>query len=160
MNVEVTPLPGIGVRKDFPLHRARRRIGVIDHRDGTIDLIVSKPGHPDVTEQISLSAQEAAVLANLLGAPQLVAQLREEHRELGGVTTRQLSIRSHSAYDGRPLGDTQMRTRTKTSIVAVMRAGQAIPSPGPDFLLTAGDVLVVVGTEDGLAVAAGILAAG
>ncbi|NNH74691.1 cation:proton antiporter regulatory subunit [Nocardia uniformis] len=156
MNVEVTPLPGIGVRKDFPLDRARRRIGVIDHRDGTIDLIVSRPRHPDVTEQISLSAQEAAVLANLLGAPQLVSRLAEQP-EVGAVSTRQLSITAGSTYDGRPLGDTQMRTRTTASIVAVMRAGQAIPAPGPDFTMTAGDVLVVVGTENGLAAAARIL---
>jgi TrkA domain protein len=38
-----------------------------------------------------------------------------------------------------------------------MRAGQIIPSPTPDFLLTAGDVLVVVGTSEGLDAAAKIL---
>ncbi|WP_169813068.1 cation:proton antiporter regulatory subunit [Nocardia jejuensis] len=158
MNVEVTSLPGIGVRKEFPLRRVRRRIGVIDHRDGTIDLIVSRVGNPDAAEQIPLTEAEAAALANLLGAPQLVGQLREEHRDLGGVTTGQLLIRDGTAYDGRQLGDTRMRTRTKASIVAIMRAGQAIPSPGPDFILIAGDVVVVVGTEEGLAAAAAILA--
>ncbi|WP_084483905.1 cation:proton antiporter regulatory subunit [Nocardia anaemiae] len=160
MNVEVTPLPGIGVRKDFPLRGSRRRVGVIDHRDGTIDLIVSKPDNPDVTDQISLSPREAALLANLLGAPQLVAQLEEEHRDLDGVTTKQMTVRSGSVYDGRLLGETQMRTRTKTSIVAVMRAGHAFASPGPDFVFTAGDVLVVVGTADGLAAATRVLTDG
>ncbi|MCM6772206.1 potassium transporter TrkA [Nocardia sp. CDC159] len=160
MNIEVTPLPGIGVRKEFRLSNGRRRIGVIDHKDGAIDLIVSKPGSPDASEQIPLSAQEAAVLANLLGAPQLVAQLQEEHRELEGLTTRQMTIRSRSPYDGRPLGDTQMRSRTTASIVAVMRAGHAVASPGPDFVFTAGDVLVVVGTAEGLAAAARILTDG
>ncbi|MEU7765724.1 TrkA C-terminal domain-containing protein [Nocardia sp. NPDC049190] len=157
MNVEVTPLPGIGVRKDFPLTDARRRIGVIDHRDGTMDLIVSKTDHPDETEQVPLSGKEAAVLANLLGAPQLVEQLREEHREFTGLTTRQLSIPDRSRYEGRMLGETQIRTRTKASIVAVVRGGQPIPSPGPDFTFTAGDVLVVVGTAEGLEAAAKIL---
>ncbi|WP_330229998.1 potassium transporter TrkA [Nocardia sp. NBC_00508] len=160
MNVEVTPLPGIGVRKEFPLANARRRIGVIDHRDGTMDLIVSKVDNPDETEQIPLSAKEAAVLANLLGAPQLVEQLREEHRQFTGLTTRQLSIPDRSRYDGRRLGETQMRTRTKASIVAVVRGGQPIPSPGPDFTFTAGDVLVVVGTAEGLEAAAKILSDG
>ncbi|NNH71446.1 cation:proton antiporter regulatory subunit [Nocardia uniformis] len=160
MNVEVTQLPGIGVRKDFSLSGSRRRIGIIDHKDGTIDLIVSKPGNPDVTEQIALSVREATVLANLLGAPQLVAQLQEEHREYGDLTTRQIAIRARSPYDGRPLGDTQMRSRTTVSIVAVMRAGHAIPSPGPEFLFAAGDVLVVVGTAEGLGAAARILTDG
>ncbi|MBL1080046.1 cation:proton antiporter regulatory subunit [Nocardia sp. 2] len=160
MNVEVTQLPGIGVRKDFSLTGCRRTIGIIDHKDGTIDLIVSKPGNPDATEQIPLSGPEATVLANLLGAPQLVAQLQEEQREFGELATRQLAVRVGSPYDGRQLGDTQMRTRTKASIVAVMRAGQAVPSPGPEFLFTAGDVLVVVGTAEGLAAAAKILVDG
>ncbi|MEV0248546.1 TrkA C-terminal domain-containing protein [Nocardia sp. NPDC050712] len=160
MNVEVTPLPGIGVRKEFALARGRRRIGIIDHKDGSIDLILSKADNPDVTEQIPLSAHEAAVLANLLGAPQLVAQLREEHREFDGVTTRQLQIRKGSPFDGRQLRDTEMRTRTKTSIVAVMRAGNPIPSPGPEFLFTAGDLLIVVGTTEGLDAAAAILTGG
>ncbi len=133
---------------------------MIDHRDGTLDLIVSKPDNPDVTDQISLTQREAALLANLLGAPQVVAQLQEEHREFDGVTTRQLTVRSGSPYDGRPLGDTRMRTRTKTSIVAVVRAGHAIASPGPDFVFNAFDVLVVVGTAEGLAAAAGILTDG
>ncbi|TQM26526.1 potassium/proton antiporter regulatory subunit (CPA2 family) [Nocardia bhagyanarayanae] len=152
-------MPGIGVRKDFPL-RNNRRVGVIDHRDGTLDLIVSKPDNPDVTDQISLTRREASLLANLLGAPQVVAQLQEEHREFDGVTTRQLTVRAGSPYDGRPLGDTGMRTRTKTSIVALVRAGHVIASPGPEFVFAAFDVLIVVGTADGLAAAAIILTDG
>ncbi|MEV6392844.1 cation:proton antiporter regulatory subunit [Nocardia xishanensis] len=159
MNVEVTPLPGIGVRKDFPL-KNNRRVGVIDHRDGTLDLIIGKPDNPDVTEQISLTRREAALLATLLGAPQVVAQLQEEHREFDGVTTRQLTVRGGSPYESRPLGDTQMRTRTKSSIVAVVRAGHVIASPGPDFVFNAFDVLIVVGTAEGLAAAAVILTDG
>ncbi|MFI9509679.1 cation:proton antiporter regulatory subunit [Nocardia sp. NPDC052566] len=160
MNVEVTPLPGIGVRKDFPIKSGRRRIGVIDHRDGTIDLISSRADNPDVTDQIALTADEAATLANLLGAPQLVARLRAEHGELDGVNTRQFPIQHGSPYDGRTLGETEMRTRTKSSIVAVMRAGQVLASPGPDFTFTAGDLLVIVGTTEGLDAAGQLLTDG
>jgi TrkA domain protein len=49
-----------------------------------------------------------------------------------------------------------MPTRTGVSLVAVMRAGQVHPSPGPEFTLAAGDLLVAVGTRDGLAEAAEI----
>lgn len=160
VNVDVTPLPGIGVRKDFPLSGVRRRIGVVDHKDGTIDLIFTKVGDPDTTTQIPLTEAEAGALANLLGAPQLVAQLRAEHQDMEGVNTRQLPIADGSPYDGRTLGDTRMRTRTKASIVAVMRAGQVHAAPGPEFPLTAGDMLVVVGTSAGLDAAAEILTEG
>ncbi|BDT90149.1 cation:proton antiporter regulatory subunit [Nocardia sputorum] len=160
MNVDVTALPGIGVRKDFEV-RSGRRIGVVAHRDGDIDLIVSKLDDPDAcAAQIPLTTDEAAVLANLLGAPQLVAKLNDDHRDMPGITTRQLPIGDDSPYDGRTLGETEMRTRTKVSIVAVMRAGQLHPSPGPDFTFTTGDLLVVVGTPEGLDAAAKILTHG
>lgn len=157
MNVEVTPLPGIGVRKDFALDSGRR-IGVVTHRDGTTELIVSKSDDPDAClASLPLTAEEAGALANLLGAPQLVAQLTEEHRELPGINTRQLPIKNGSPYDGRTLADTAIRTRTGVSVVAVMRAGQIHPSPAPDFTFTAGDLLVAVGTSEGLDATAKIL---
>ncbi|MDN5857387.1 MAG: cation:proton antiporter regulatory subunit [Pseudonocardia sp.] len=159
MNVEVTPLPGIGVRKDFAI-RGGRRIGVISHRDGKIELIVSKSDDPDACmAEIPLTADEAGALANLLGAPQLISQLADEHVDLPGIHTRGLPLSSGSPYDGRTLGDTALRTRTSVSVVAVMRAGQVHPSPAPDFTLTAGDILVTVGTSEGLDNAIKILAA-
>lgn len=160
MNVDVTALPGIGVRKDFEI-RSGRRIGVVTHRDGDIDLIVSKPDDQDAcAAQIPLDSDEASVLANLLGAPQLVAHLEGNQRDLPGIVTRQLPLADTSPYRGRTLGETAMRTRTSASIVAVMRAGQVHPSPGPDFTFAAGDLLVVIGTPDGLDSAVKILAHG
>lgn len=157
MNVDVTPLPGIGVRKDFEL-ASGRRIGVITHRDGHSDLIISKAADPDAcAASLPLTTEEAATLSNLLGAPQLVAQLQEDHRELPGIVTRQLHIHEGSRFDGAVLGDTGMRTRTGVSVVAVMRAGQVSPSPTPDYVLTGGDILVAVGTVEGLDAAARIL---
>lgn len=157
MNVEVTPLPGIGVRKDFAT-RNGRRVGVVTHRDGHVELIVSKTDDPDAClASLPLTNDEAGALANLLGAPQLVAQLTEEHRDLPGINTRQLPLKASSPFDGRTLGDTAMRSRTGVSVVAVMRAGQVHPSPTPDFTFTAGDVLVAVGTSEGLESALKIL---
>ncbi|OLT47596.1 potassium transporter TrkA [Saccharomonospora sp. CUA-673] len=157
MNVEVTPLPGIGVRKEFAAENGRR-VGVINHRDGAIELIVSKSDDPDAClASLPLTTDEAGALANLLGAPQLVAQLTEEHRELPGINTRQLAVKAGSPYDGRALAEAQIRTRTGVSVVAVMRAGQVQASPAPDFTFTAGDLIVAVGTAEGLDAAAKIL---
>lgn len=160
MNVEVTPLPGIGTRQDF-VSGAGRRIGVITYRDGRFELIVSRQDDPDACiASIPLTAEEAGALAGLLGAPQLVSQLDEQHRDLTGVTTRQLPLVHGSPFDGRTLGDTALRTRTGVSVVAVVRAGTVHPSPGPDFVLAAGDLLVAVGTTDGLNRAVDILERG
>jgi len=160
VNVDVTPLPGIGVRKEIEL-RGGRRVGVITHRDGRIELILSRADDPDAClAELPLTTEEAGALANLLGAPQLVNQLNDEHRDLPGITTRKLPIRTNSPYDGRPLGDTALRTRTQVSVVAVMRAGQVCPSPTPDFVLVAGDIVIAVGEADKLDQAADVLARG
>jgi TrkA domain protein len=160
VNVEVTPLPGIGTRQDF-VSRAGRRIGVITYRDGRMELIVSREDDPDAcTASIPLTVDEAGALSNLLGAPQLVAQLRRENDGLPGVHTKQLQVTHGSPYDGRTLGDTALRTRTAVSVVAVVRAGTVHPSPRPDFVLGGGDALITVGTSEGLAKATDVLERG
>ncbi|GAB3879055.1 cation:proton antiporter regulatory subunit [Kibdelosporangium lantanae] len=153
MDVEVTPLPGIGTRQDF-VSRGGRRIGVVTTRDGKVELIVSKEDDPDsCVASIPLTGEEAGTLAALLGAPQLVSRLEEQT----GITTRQLPLAPSTPYDGRTLGDTALRTRTAVSVVAVVRGGTVHPSPRPDFQLVGGDRLVTVGTSDGIAKAADVL---
>ncbi|MGP4021321.1 cation:proton antiporter regulatory subunit [Saccharopolyspora sp. 5N708] len=160
MDVTVTPLPGLGTQQDFTT-RSGHRIGVITYRDGRFELIVSGQDDPDkVAASVDLTTTETSTLANLLGAPQLVAQLTEQQREVTGITTWQLPVASNSPYAGRPLGETEMRTRTSTSIVAVVRDGTVHPSPRPDFQFSAGDLVVVVGTADGLRAANEILEKG
>jgi TrkA domain protein len=157
VNVDVTPLPGIGTRQDFPT-REGRRVGVISHRDGHFELIVSKVDDPDTcTASVPLTAEEAGALAGLMGAPTLVAQLTDQQSGIEGVTTKQFPLAPGSPYDGRTLGDTQLRTRTAVSVVAVVRAGTVHPSPRPDFMLGGGDALITVGTSEGLAKAAAVL---
>ncbi|MGA7203314.1 MAG: cation:proton antiporter regulatory subunit [Specibacter sp.] len=157
MNIEETPLPGIGVRRELRLATGRR-VGVVTHRDGQTELILSRKDDPDAcAASIPLSADEAATLGSLLGASQLIAQLSAEQKNVPGVTTHQILIRDGSKFAGRPLGDTQMRTRTGTSIVALLRNDQVLGSPRPDEVLQPGDMVVIVGTDEGLAEAASIL---
>ncbi|MGF9660638.1 cation:proton antiporter regulatory subunit [Arthrobacter crystallopoietes] len=157
MDVEETPLPGIGVRRELVLDSGRR-VGIVIHRDGETELIVSKLDDPDAClASIPLSVQEAATLGSLLGGPQLVAQLSEEHRELPGIRTIQVPLTRGSPFAGRPLGDAHIRSSTGASIVAIARQGEILPSPAPSEELRAEDVLVIVGTDEGLAAAAAIL---
>jgi TrkA domain protein len=51
----------------------------------------------------------------------------------------------------RPLGETRARTRTGASIVAIVRDENVLASPGPAEMLREGDVLIVIGTEEGIA---------
>lgn len=156
----MTPLPGIGTREDFTT-RSGHRIGVVTHRDGHVELIVSPRDDPDAClASTPLTAEESNTLASLLGAPQLVSQLAEEQRGLEGIITTQLPIQPGSMFDGRTLGDTAMRTRTGVSVVAVVRQGVVHASPRPDFVFQGNDMVVMVGTVEGLQAAALILEAG
>ncbi len=125
------------------------------------ELIVSDHDDPDtIATSVALTTHETSALANLLGAPHLVAQLTEQHSEVTGVTTWQLPVGTGSPYDGLPLSATEMRTRTSTSIVAVVRSGTVHPSPRPDFVFAGGDLVIVVGTAEGLKTASEILERG
>lgn len=160
MDMEETPLPGIGVRREITLANGRR-VGVVVMRDGQIELIVSEADDPDAcAASLPLTPLEAAALGGMLGAPRLVAQLTDQHSELPGINTQQFVLSADSPYADQTLGDTRMRTRTGASVVAVSRAGGVVPSPGPDFELQAGDVLVAVGTLAGLEAAARIISEG
>lgn len=69
MEVEQTPLPGVGVRYDFATS-ADRRLGLVVHRDGVVDLLVYAEDDPDtVAESVSLEPEERAALVELLALP-------------------------------------------------------------------------------------------
>ena len=68
-----------------------------------------------------------------------------------GLRAGQVVIRPGGPFVDKPLGDTRARTRTGASIVAIVRDDEVIASPGPSETLRAGDVLVVIGTDDGIA---------
>ncbi|GAA5152609.1 cation:proton antiporter regulatory subunit [Pseudonocardia eucalypti] len=160
MDVEVTRLPGVGTKQEFTTSTGRR-VGVLSHRDGHRELLVSDLTDPDAcSAAVPLNEPECVALGTLLGAPNLVAQLRAEQSEVPGVATAQFPITHGSPYAGRTLGDTAMRTRSGASVVAVLRGGTVLPSPRPDFRFDGGDLVVIVGTADGLKQAAAILEQG
>lgn len=157
LRVESRVLPGIGVCQELELHDGRR-VGVVTRRDGHRDIVVYDEDGDGAAATITLDEREADVIAELLGAPQLVARLADLHRGADELVTEQLPIPADSPFAGRPLGDTQARTRTGASIVAVLRAGTTHASPGPDFVFEAGDLVVTVGTRAGVDEVAHILA--
>ncbi|SDY22438.1 potassium/proton antiporter regulatory subunit, CPA2 family [Micromonospora pattaloongensis] len=106
---------------------------------------------PDAcTSDIPLTDDEAEALADLLGASLMLGQLSGLRQQAAGLLTEQVPIPAGSRFVGRTLGDTRARTRTSASIVAVLRDREVIASPAPSFRFDAGDVVVVVGTRQGL----------
>jgi len=152
-----TPLPGVGVRHDF-VCEADVRVGVVSHHSGRRDLIVYDRDDPDrVRDTVLMSADEARSLGALLGGPNITERLEGLRQQIVGLEMAWLPISPQSSFAGRRLGDSEMRTRTGVSIVALVRDDSAIPAPGPDDVMMADDIAVVVGTADGIDEAARIL---
>jgi K+:H+ antiporter subunit KhtT len=150
MDIQETNLPGVGLRHDFTT-RTGRQLGVVTHRTGRRDLLVYDRNDPDATQEvIRLTQEEADALADLLGAARLVAHLARLTQQVEGLAIDWLPIRPDSPYAGRAIADTQARSRTGVSIVAILRGDGAIPAPTPDVRLDPGDTLVVVGTPQGV----------
>ncbi len=151
MEVEETRLPGIGLRHDL-VTASGRRIGVVSQSTGARHVVLYDEVDPDAAAAtVELTAEEADAVAELLGAPRITERLSRLREQVSGLATEGVPILPGSPYVGATLGDTALRTRTGASVVAVLRAGEAIASPRPDFRFQAGDRLIVVGTADGVA---------
>lgn len=157
MEVHQTSLPGVGVRYDLTT-KAGRQLAVLAHIAGRHDVLVYDRDDPDATQEvIQLSAEESDTLAELLGAARIVGRLGKLQQRVEGLAIDWLPINPGTPYANGTIADTQARSRTGVSIVAVLRGGSAVPAPGPEFRFEPGDTVVVVGTPAGLRALSGIL---
>ena len=149
-HVERTELPGIGVRHDIVTDQ-RRRLSVLNLRDGGRELAIADEDDPDrASETIELSDDEATALSEVLGGSLILTQLAGLREQVAGLSIEQIPLRADSPFVGRPLGDTKARTRTRCSIVAIVREHEVLAAPGPSEPLAVGDSLVVVGSPTGI----------
>lgn len=150
MEVKEVLLPGVGLRYEFENHDGDR-IGVVARRTGDFEVVLYAAADPDQARSVfRLTEEEADALAQILGAPRIAERFADLTREVPGLDAGQVPVRAGSPYVDRPLGDTQARTRSGASIVAIVRDEEVLPSPGPAEPLRAGDILVVIGTADGI----------
>jgi TrkA domain protein len=157
VEVEEVKLPGVGLRRDFACLNGRR-VGVLSKKTGERQLIVYDDADPDaVLVSVDMDAEEASVLAELLGAPRVIERLNRLREQVDGLATAGIPISPQSPFVERPLGSAEIRTRTGVSIVAVARRDGVEVSPRPDYVFQAGDKVVVVGTNDGVRAADAIL---
>jgi TrkA domain protein len=152
VDIRETRLPGVGLRYEFA-NRDGDRVAVIARRGGDFEVFVcSAQSDPDSARRVfRLTDQEADALSQILGAPRMVESYADLTKEIPGLEAEQIVVPPESTFSGRPLGDTQARTRTGASIVAIVRDQGVLASPGPEEVLRPNDVLVVIGTDDGIA---------
>jgi TrkA domain protein len=153
MDVNEVLLPGVGLRYEFT-NADGDRIGIVARRNGAFELVLSGGAGSDPDEArplFRLTPDEADAVAEILGAPRIAERFADLSREVPGLSAGQVQVTDASPFARRPLADTRARTRTGASIVAIVRGEHVIASPTPAEVLRAGDVLVVIGTHDGIA---------
>lgn len=147
--VTETQLPGVGVRHEFAT-AGGERLAVLSHRTGRRELAVYDRADPDsCTTLLHLGADDARTLADLLGGNP-ISEAVTGVQQLEGVALDWIRLPEGSPLAASSIGDGRLRTRTGTSVVAIVRGDTTIPAPGPDLALEAGDVVVAVGTPEGL----------
>jgi K+:H+ antiporter subunit KhtT len=144
-------LPGVGLRYEF-VNADGVRIGVVARRTGEFELVGYADADPDACVLLfRLTTEEADTLAEILGAPRITERFADLTREVPGLSAGQVAVAVGSPHAGRPLSHTRARTRTGASIVAIVRGEHVIASPTPAEVLRADDILVVIGTDTGIA---------
>lgn len=154
VDISETNLPGVGLRHEFTT-RSGDRVGVITHRTGRRELLLYDREDPDACrEDVRLEEDESHALAEVLGGSQVVSHLQTMlQQSVQGVTIDWLPVDASWSCAGRTIAETMLRAKTGVSIIAVIRdgeSGETVPAPTPDVRLEAGDVIVVVGTPDGI----------
>ena len=144
-------LPGVGVRHEFTTSGGER-VSVLLHRSGRREVALHDPSDVDVaTTVLHLSPDDTRTLAELLGATQVSEALTAVQQRLEGLAIDWITLPPGSPFVGRTIGEGAFRTRTGASVVAVVRGESTVPAPGPDHRFEAADVVVAVGTSEGLA---------
>jgi TrkA domain protein len=132
---------------------------VLSHRTGRRELAVYDRVDPDAcTTALHLSPDDTRTLAELLGGGP-VSEAAAAVQRLEGVAIDWIKIGAETVHAGTTIGEGRFRTRTGTSVVALVRGEDTVPAPGPDTALEAGDVVVAVGTPEGLRQLRGLLGA-
>ena len=78
-------------------------------------------------------------------------QIKPEDRPLPApdqFRMEQVYLDPQSELAGQTLAGGRIRQRFGVTVIGIQRAEERVANPGPDFLLAAGDVLVVAGLPD------------
>ncbi len=155
--VRETKLPGVGVKHEFTTDEGRD-VGVLVHRDGRREILLYDIDDPDsCSSSLELTVADTRTMSELLGGSSVTAAVDAVQHEIEGLAIEWIELPRASSAIGTTIGEGEFRTRTGASVVAVIRGANTVAAPGPDFAFAAGDVVVAVGTVEGLAVLRDVL---
>ncbi|ADU63919.1 MAG: cation:proton antiporter regulatory subunit [Pseudodesulfovibrio sp.] len=148
MEVKTTDLPGIG-KKYSMTTVSGKHIVVLLHLTGNREIYYFDDPDDDPLTTVQFSDEESRKLgAILLGVDyQPVADDRMDLL-LKSVRIEWLRIEPSSQLLGKTIAESQIRKMTGSTIIGIDRGGIIIGSPDISEVITAGDVLMAIGSRE------------
>lgn len=148
--IEETQLPGVGVRYSF-IASSATHVSVLHHHSGRHELFVGDPDDPDASQLVlEFDDEDSRVLAEMLGASKVIREIDRLQQSVGGLSIEWLRVSAGAPAVGRSIGELEIRSTTGVTVVAALRHGEALPVPGPEFVIERGDTLVVMGRPEAI----------
>ncbi len=124
--VSETRLPGVGIRHEFTTNGGER-VAVLSHRSGRREIVVYDRDDKDAASTVlHLSRDDTRTLAELLGAAQVSEAVAAVQQQIEGLAIDWIRIPETSKLAGGTIGDGQFRTRTGSSVVAIVVSSRTI----------------------------------
>ena len=151
MTVYETDVPGVGKKFEVEIGGDERLV-VLLHHDGKREVFHKPEPDSDAERLFSLSGQLAREVGAILqGAYFQPVETDEVEVPLGEAIIEWLDVGTDGELAGETLGEANLRQRTGVSVIAIQRGSDTVPNPGPQETITAGDILVTLGTREELA---------
>lgn len=140
-------VPGVGKRFEVEIGDEERMV-VIVHHDGKREIFRRDDPDADAEKVFDISSQEAREVANILqGADFQPLDLDDVDVPLGDAIMEWVEVPEDSPLTGQTIEAAQLRQQTGATVAAIQRDGETLGSPQPDTVLSAGDILVVIGSR-------------
>jgi TrkA domain protein len=148
MRVYESEVPGVGRKFELEL-TGGESVVVVVHHDGRCELFHRDGPDADGEKILDLKGEQANRLGSILeGAYFESVDVDSLSVPLGEAIIEWVEVGVDSPVAGETLGDSEIRTVTGTSIIAIQRGEETVANPTPETELEPGDLLVAVGTRE------------
>lgn len=149
MKIKTSELPGVGKRYSFDMAEGGHLVLILHHEGHREIYHFKTPDEDEPDFSIKMTDEEARGISSiLLGVDyQPVSDDRIELL-LKSVRMDWIKVQPESCIAGKTILESQIRTRTGATVVAIQRADKVIGSPDVHERILPGDVLMTIGTRD------------
>jgi TrkA domain protein len=148
MRVYESEVPGVGRKFELELTGGKSAVVVV-HHDGRCELFRRDGPDADGEKILDLKGEQANRLGSILeGAYFESVDVDSLSVPLGDAIIEWVEVVDDSPVAGTTLGESEIRTKTGTSIIAIQRGEETVSNPPPETRLEPGDLLVAVGTRE------------